>query len=61
MALLFEDAELGADSGIVRLPGDFCEHLADRGAFEPVENVHNLSFAAGECVCLGFSCHMLFF
>jgi len=61
MALLFEDAELGADGGIAGLSGDFCEDLAHGGAFEFVENVHDLAFAAGEGVGLGFSRHVLVF
>ena len=56
-----EDAELRADSGITGLVGELSEDLADRGAFELVENVHNLAFAAGEALCFGFSRHMLFF
>jgi len=57
----FEDAELCADGGITGLIGELSEDLADRGALELVENVHNLAFAAGEGVCFGFSRHMLFF
>jgi hypothetical protein len=61
VALFFEDAELGPDSGITGFASDFREDLADGGALEFVEDVHNLSFAPGEGVWLGFSRHMLFF
>jgi hypothetical protein len=61
VSFFFEDAELRADGGITGLVGELSEDLADRGAFEHVENVHNLSFAAGESVCFGSSEHMLFF
>ena len=56
-----EDAELRADGGIIGLVGKLSEDLADRGALELVENVHNLAFAAREGLCFGFSRHMLFF
>jgi len=59
--LFFKDAELRADGRITGLVGEFSEDLADRGACELVENVHNLAFAAGEGLCFGFSCHVLFF
>jgi len=61
VAFLFKHAELGADSGIAGLSGDFSKNLADGGAFEPVKNVHNLAFTAGESVWLGLSDHVLFF
>jgi len=61
VAFLLEDAELSADGGIAGLSGDFSKDLADRGAFEPIKNVHDLAFAAGQGVWLGFSRHVLFF
>jgi len=57
----FEDAEWRTNGRITGLAGELSEDLADRGAFEPVEDVHNLAFAAGQGVCFGFSFHMLFF
>ena len=61
VSFFFEDAELRANGGITGLVGHLSEDLADRGAFELVENVHNLAFAAGEGLCFGFSFHVLFF
>ena len=61
VAFFFEDTELSADGGIAGRVGELREDLADGGAFELIENVHDLAFAAGEGAWFGFSCHMLFF
>src|SRR6266513_2395576 len=55
VALLFEHAELGADSGIAGLIGEFRQDLADGGALQLIEDVHDLTLAAGEGVWLGLS------
>src|SRR6266704_1034857 len=57
MAFFFEHAKLRADGRIVRLVRESGEHLADSGALEPVENIHDLAFAAGESLRLRFSHH----
>ncbi len=61
VAFFFENAELGADGGITGLIGELGENLADGGALELIENVHDLAFAAREGVRFGFSGHVLFF
>jgi hypothetical protein len=61
VAFLLEDAELSADGGIAGLARDFCQDLADGSTLESIENVHDLAFAAGQGVWLGFSRHVLFF
>jgi len=61
VAFFFEDAELRADSRVIGLIGELSEDLAHRGAFELVENVHNLAFASGKGAWFGYSFHMLFF
>src|SRR5579872_2519604 len=47
---LLQHAKLSAHCGVAGLVGKFREHLADRGALEFVENVHDLAFAAGQGV-----------
>jgi len=63
VALFFEDAELRADGRVARLGfgGDSGKNVADGSAFQFVENVHDLAFAAGEGAWLGLLRHMLVF
>ena len=60
VSFFFEHAKLGADRGVAGFVGEIREDLAHRSALELVENVHDLAFAAGEGVWLGFSRHVLF-
>src|SRR5260370_34223053 len=55
MAFFFEHAKLRADGRIVRLVRESGADLADRGALESVENIHDLAFAAGESLRFRFS------
>src|SRR5260370_35309965 len=55
MAFFFEHAKLRADGRIVRLVRESGEDLADRGAIESVENIHDLAFAAGEKLAVWLS------
>ena len=48
VAFFFENPQLGAHRGVVRLVGKFGEDLGNGGAFKFVENIHDLAFAAGE-------------
>ena len=60
VTFFFEHAELGADGGVAGLIGEFRQDLADGGALQLIEDVHDLALAAGEGVWLGFSRHVLF-
>ena len=60
VSFFFEHAKLGADCGVAGFVGEIREDVAHRSALELVENVHDLAFAAGEGVWLGFSRHVLF-
>jgi hypothetical protein len=48
LAFSLEHAKLCADSGIVRVAGHSRQDFGHGGAFEFVENVHDLAFAAGK-------------
>jgi len=50
VALFLEDAELGTHGGIAGLVRKTSENLADRGALELVEDIHDLAFAARQGV-----------
>jgi hypothetical protein len=47
MAFFFENPQLSAHGGVVRFVGELGEDLGNGGAFQFVENVHDLAFAAG--------------
>ncbi len=54
VAFFLEDAELGAHGRVMRLSRKTREDIGDGGAFEFIENVHNLAFTAREGVWFGF-------
>jgi hypothetical protein len=60
VTLFFEHAELGANGGVAGLIGEFRQDLADGGALQLIEDVHDLALAAGEGAWLGLFRPVLF-